>query len=41
MLILVFQFIFGGGPDKETIRSTDSGEVIGSIEGDNYVWRGY
>ena len=40
VLILVFQFIFGGGPDKETIRSTDSGEVIGSIEGDNYVWRG-
>ncbi len=40
VLILVFQFIFGGGPDKETIRSTDSGEVIGSTEGDNYVWRG-
>ena len=40
VLILVFQFIFGGGPDKETIRSTDSGEVIGSIEGDNFVWRG-
>ena len=40
ILVLVFLFIFGGGPDKETIRSTDSGKVVGSVEGDNYVWRG-
>ena len=40
VVILVFLFIFGGGADKETLRSTNKGEVIGKIEGDNFVWRG-
>ena len=40
VVILVFQFTFGGSTDKETLRSTDKGEVIGKIEGDNFVWRG-
>ena len=39
VVILVFQFTFGGSTDKETLISTDKGEVIGKIEGDNFVWR--
>ncbi|MFL2698257.1 MAG: carboxylesterase/lipase family protein [Gammaproteobacteria bacterium] len=46
--VIIFSFIvlmiilssFMGGPHKETLRSTVSGEVIGQIEDGNYVWRG-